>query len=187
MQKDKSLLSGAGSESDSIDLIDELNGKFVESKTKDYNQFKEKCYKIYDYVEEKESEKSKAIEFKRALTEGKINTKVRCQKQSEHLAGTKGRERRIEDDLKNRKTCSSEFYKNVDVGRLIQEHIGNGEFVWTEKREYPIEYISANKAVGIVWNCEKNKYVETERFAIVYSRKGVHAYPVKRKKEESNG
>ena len=46
-------MSGAGSESDSIDLLDKQNGKFVNIKSEGYQDFKRRCSKSIDYLEKK--------------------------------------------------------------------------------------------------------------------------------------
>ena len=150
-----------------------------------YNNTK-RFVSLQEKVEEKpflEAEARKVQGFKRALENGEINTKVRQQKQDEHIPGTKARKRRIEQDKASGKDPSSEFKDGIDVSKIISDNIGKGKIVFNKKHIHPKEFINYSKVVGYVWDRNKEKYVPTKRFEVVYSKDGVHAYPVKEIKE----
>lgn len=121
----------------------------------------------------------KAADFRKALAEGKINLKVRKQKQEQHIAGTAARKRREEQEKENGE-YSTFFYAGTDVGALLAELYGTGTIEFkSEKSEFPKEYISLAKPIGMAYNYGIKKYVDVARIAIHYSNGGVHAYPVK--------
>lgn len=121
----------------------------------------------------------KADDFKKALAEGNINLKVRKQKQDQHIAGTAERLKR-EQREKESGEYSTFFYEGTDVGALLSGLYGTGMIEFkSEKAEYPKEYISLEKPVGMAYNYGTKKYVDVAKVAIHYSSSGVHAYPVK--------
>lgn len=121
----------------------------------------------------------KADDFKKALAAGNINLKVRKQKQDQHIAGTAERLKR-EQREKESGEYSTFFYEGTDVGALLSGLYGTGMIEFkSEKAEYPKEYISLEKPVGMAYNYGTNKYVDVAKVAIHYSSSGVHAYPVK--------
>jgi len=122
--------------------------------------------------------------FKDDLVNGRINLKLRAQKQREHIAGTKERERRKEQDAKN-KIPSSEFFENIDIKMLSEKYKGTGTLVFGINRKLPVEYIEADTFIGQVWSDKQQAFVKTKRFAIVYSKAGLHMYPVEERKNES--
>ena len=120
-----------------------------------------------------------AAAFKKDLKDGNVNLGVRKQKQNEHVAGTKERERRVERDNETGRK-SSFFYEGTDVEKLISGLCGTGAITYeSEKALFPVEYISLDKPVGQVYNVGEEKYVDVARIAIKYGSKGVHAYPAK--------
>ena len=131
-----------------------------------------------------DAESKKVEVFKQALANGEINTKIRKQKQDEHIPGTKARERRLETDKNNNSTPSSEFKEGIDVKKLVTESVGKGELVFRKKHTYPNEFVTCKHTIGYAWNTGKQKYVSTRRLQITYSNKGIHAFPVKKLREE---
>ncbi len=166
-------------EEDIITKFDGESGQIVNIAAKDYKDFVKNYYETLDKNAEISKNVKKVERFQKELASGKINTNVRSQKQGEHVSGTNARKRRIENDIINGKTPSSEFFSTVDVNELIKNSIGKGEIWFGRKQKYPKEFISSDSVIGIVWNAGKNSYVETKRFEIVYSKNGVHAFPVK--------
>lgn len=121
----------------------------------------------------------KADDFKKALAAGDINLKVRKQKQDQHIAGTAERLKR-EQKEKESGEYSTFFYEGTDVGALLSGLYGTGVIEFkSEKAEYPKEYISLEKPIGMAYNYGTKKYVDVAKVAIHYSSSGVHAYPVK--------
>lgn len=127
----------------------------------------------------KDANNAKANDFKRELANGAINLEIRTQKQNEHIAGTKERQRRVEREVENGKV-SSYFYEGTDVAELVKGLFGTGMIDFdSEKSLYPTEFITLEKPVGKAYNYGTGEYVDVSRIAIQYSSKGVHAYPVK--------
>ncbi len=117
--------------------------------------------------------------FKQELSDGIINTNIKWQKQREHITGTKENERRIKNDIENQKTPCSMFYDTIGVKELLSQHVGTGVIKFTKGSVYPKEYIRLDVPIGIVYNVGKNMYQKTCKMVVVYSKKGIHAYPVK--------
>lgn len=117
--------------------------------------------------------------FKQELSDGIINTNIKWQKQREHITGTKENERRIKNDIENQKTPCSMFYDTISVKELLSQHMGTGVIKFTKGSVYPKEYIRLDVPIGIVYNVGKNMYQKTCKMVVVYSKKGIHAYPVK--------
>ena len=117
--------------------------------------------------------------FKQELSDGIINTNIKWRKQREHITGTKENERRIKNDIENQKTPCSMFYDTISVKELLSQHVGTGVIKFTKGSVYPKEYIRLDVPIGIVYNVGKNMYQKTCKMVVVYSKKGIHAYPVK--------
>lgn len=162
---------------DIVTKWDGENGELVEIPAKSYGEFVKGYYKTLDKNAEMAQNVKKVELFQKSLFSGKVNTNVRPNKQKEHIAGTKLRAKRVADDQKHGKTPSSEFFATVDLDELLKKSIGKGDtMLFGRKQKYPIEFISSDTPVGIVW--DKGEYIATKRFKIVYSKEGVHAYPV---------
>lgn len=125
---------------------------------------------------------SKIIEFKKRLENGEVNTKIKWNKQKEHVLGTKEWKKRVQDDIRLGKTPASFFLKEIDYNDLIASNLGKGKIVFTnDKNLYPKEYIQYDEVIGRVFNVGTGRFEVTRRFAIHYSNKGIHAHPVKEK------
>lgn len=121
----------------------------------------------------------KAANFRTALAAGDINLKIRSQKQDQHIAGTAARLKR-EQQEKESGEHSTFFYEGTDVEALLSGLFGTGLIEFrSENAEYPKEYISLAKPIGMAYNYGTKKYVDVVKLAIHYSSSGVHAYPVK--------
>ena len=156
-----------------FDNFQDIKYNYIEQ----YQVFREKV----DTAERAKAEKQKNDDFRQRLEGGALNTNIRKQKQDEHIAGTKQRSKRIAEDQQKGTTSSSEFFSTVSVEKIVHENMGKGYLEWARKREYPIEYVDVGQVIGQVWDSGENKYVDTDRIAIVYSGKGIHAYPVKKR------
>lgn len=118
--------------------------------------------------------------FQNDLAHGKINLNIKKEKQREHICGDTKWRKRIADDLKNSNTPTSMFSGNTDIQKLVDTYAGKGKIVYRdEKQKYPIEYVTSDHVIGKVWDSGKNRYVDTKRFVIRYSNKGIHLHPVK--------
>ena len=132
-------------------------------------------------AKEQEERYNKRVEdFRKTIADGSQSLKLRKQKQREHIQGDKKWLERLKASVPERRSLPSAFYRDVDIQRLIAECAGKGTIYYPDpKRELPIEYVDAGGTVGIYFTLVKGRYVSTHRFAIVYGKKGVHAYPVK--------
>ncbi|SHM95658.1 toxin 50 [Anaerosporobacter mobilis DSM 15930] len=125
---------------------------------------------------------NKIVEFKKKLENGEVNTKIKWNKQKEHVLGSKEWKKRVQDDIRLGKTPASSFLKEIDYNELITTNLGKGKIVFTnDKNLYPKEYIQNDEVIGRVFNVGTGRYEVTRRFAIHYSNKGIHAHPVKEK------
>lgn len=149
---------------------------------KDFEKFRELKYnntEKFEAFKKKIQNREKARKFKEKLKNGEISTAVRSVKQQEHIQGTKKWKQRVRIDLESKGTAPDMFYRGVDVQQLVNDFSGKGVLEFRKNQIYPIEYISIGKPVGRYFNIGTGKYVETKRFAIRYSSKGVHLHPVK--------
>lgn len=118
--------------------------------------------------------------FKSLLNSNSINLTLKPKKQADHILGSDRWRKRLADDLKKGATPTSMFYKSVNINDLLKKYSGKGEIKFRDiKQIYPIEFVSANDYVGKVWDSGLNRYVNTKRFVIRYSKDGAHAHPVK--------
>ncbi|WHH58473.1 phage minor capsid protein [Petroclostridium sp. X23] len=129
------------------------------------------------------AESARIEAIKEKISNGEISTKIKEQKQQEHILGSKKWLNRVKMDLKNNKSPADAFFKNTDIQKLIQENAGTGIINFRKNQPYPVEFISIEGNVGVAFDFVKRKYVKTNRFAIRYSSKGVHAHPVLPRKE----
>jgi hypothetical protein len=96
------------------------------------------------------------------------------------IQGTIQRARRIKLDKEKGRTPSSYFNENINVSKLIEENIGNGELYFVSNESiYLFEYVQLDHEIGMVYNTEKGTYQSVSRIVISYSKNGTHAYPVK--------
>lgn len=120
------------------------------------------------------------MRFQDDLRTGKVDLSLRAQKQCEHILGDAKRKKRVVDALKNGKTPANMFFTDVDLNDLIKRYAGTGTIIYRgEKQNHPIEYVTVDHEIGRRWNSGLGRYVKTKRFAIVYSGRGIHLYPVK--------
>ena len=118
--------------------------------------------------------------FKALLLGHGINLTIKARKQSDHILGSDEWRKRLAEDLKNGKTPTSMFYSSVDIGDLLKKYNGKGEIIFRDKKQiYLVEFVDADSYVGKVWDSGLNRYVNTKRFVIRYSKDGVHLHPVK--------
>ena len=72
------------------------------------------------------------------------------------------------------------FARGTDVEELIRKYAGTASFesVKQDNQGTITEFITAQGVVGRAHNGTTGKYEATSRFAIRYSKKGMHAFPV---------
>lgn len=162
---------------DKTDDFEEFKKKFLSANQRDAESMKN--IGLQFFAVDHDTNARMSADFKKALANGNVNLNIRRQKQNEHIAGTKEREKRIANDGQSNRR-SSYFYEGTDVEKLVVGRFGTGRIQYdSENSEFPTEYISLEKPIGMVYNVGEGKYVNVARIAIAYSKKGVHVYPVK--------
>lgn len=181
---------------DELSLLQDRAAFFGVVKTKDFDDFKEKYLgaverertslhriglQFFAVAPQKQAEMVAA--FKQDLADGKINLRVRQQKQNEHIVGTKQRELRVKRDEAVGKK-STYFYEGTDVEALLRGLIGTGEIKYKNAKDmFPFEYIVLENPIGKAYNFGTGEWVDVKKIAIKYGVDGIHAYPVKDWKE----
>lgn len=107
-----------------------------------------------------------------------VNTKMRVQKQRQHIWNSKEFLRRVAQAQATDDPLPSVFYENVDVDALVRAHMGKGE-ADIDRHGILSEFFDADEAVGQVYLIASGTYVPTIRVCIRYSKDGWHAFPVK--------
>lgn len=131
------------------------------------------------------AESAKIEEARSNIKNGVYNLSLKTQKQQEHILGTKKWLDRVKNDISKGKSLADAFFKDIDIQALIKENSGTGIIAFKRNQIYPVEYISIEgKYIGVAFDYVARKYVKTNRFAIRYSSKGVHAHPVLPRKED---
>ena len=105
------------------------------------------------------------------------NLTVRRQVQNRHIEGTKKYQQYVEV-LENKGLKPSKLNSDVDVQALVKEFHSEGKYYPNPKDGSPREIVDVGKIVGQYWDKEKQKFVDTSIVMIVYSKKGVHIYPI---------
>lgn len=122
----------------------------------------------------------KELSFKTLLSKNAVNLTVKLKKQLEHTLGSSQWLKRLAKDLKEGATPTSMFYSKVNVEELVKKYSGKGDITFRDSKQiFPIEFVTAKDFIGKVWDSGANRYVNTKRFAIRYSKDGVHLHPVK--------
>lgn len=117
--------------------------------------------------------------FNRILVAGQaVNTKMRMQKQRQHIWNSKEFTRRTEQARTKNTSMPSAFYESVDIETLVLAHMGKGTPVIGVDGTVS-EYFSAEEHIGMVYLTAAGTYAETSRVCIRYSKDGWHAFPVK--------
>lgn len=81
-------------------------------------------------------------------------------------------------EIANGKNPKSFLFKNVDVQKLVDTYSRKDNLVYRKKSIYPIEYVTCDNIIGKTFDKKFGKYINARRIAIVYSKRGVHVYPV---------
>lgn len=179
-------------DSDELDTLKDRAAFFGIDKTKDLNDFKEKYLGavkseqaslsrigLQFFAVPKDTHEKMVAAFKKDLADGKINLRVRQQKQNEHIAGTKQRELRVKRDEAAGK-MSTYFYEGTDVEALLSGLIGTGRIEYKNAKDlFPFEYLTLEKPIGKAYNFGTGEWLDVTKIAIKYGVDGIHAYPVK--------
>lgn len=108
----------------------------------------------------------------------KLDTKIKKSKQDEHILGTKRWLSESKKEIANGKAPKSFLFKDIDAQKLVDTYYGKGKLSYRKGNPYPIEYVTCDNIIGKTFDKKVGKYEYTQRIAIVYSKKGVHIYPV---------
>lgn len=117
------------------------------------------------------------------LPDDNYNLTVRRQVQNRHIAGTKEHQAYLER-LKDSGFKPSFLLPTVDVARLVRDFHKKGTYDPNPKDGSPREIVDVGEVVGKYWNNRTAQYEETTFIEIVYSKSGVHIYPIFPRKKE---
>lgn len=158
--------------------------EFIRQTGQQRDYFREQNYATKNILTSKEEKsiiiKGKVDVFLEKLNNGEINLKIKKDKQKQHIRSSKEWKKRIQADITNGDTPTSAFYEKTDIQSLVDKYSGTGIIHFNDTKQlYPVEYVDAECCIGIVWDSGREKFVNTKRFAIRYSKKGVHLHPSK--------
>ena len=126
---------------------------------------------INELTEQLNSTPEKAKEIMTdAIKTGKINLKLREQKQRQHIEGTL----EYKQAVKNGKSPS---ILTQDANKLIKIHAGKGQLLFNKGKWTQTERFMHDGIIGEYINNQKGKRYKTQNGRIHYSNKGVHIVP----------
>ncbi|WP_352420742.1 phage minor capsid protein [Proteiniborus sp.] len=143
-----------------------------------------KDLKIHEEELNKKELDDKIKEARGKILSGEYNLNVREQKQQEHILGTEQWVNRVKSTIKQGRIPQSAFDRNINIQEIIDKYKGTGVIEFRGKDVFPREYVNAEREIGVFFSDKLNTYVRTNRIAIHYSSKGIHAYPVSNSKGE---
>lgn len=156
-----------------------LLGSNAPDNLEDFQKIKYNKDGSFEQLQEAYRNEKKVVSFKEKLKNGEVNLTIKSQKQQEHIQGTKKWRQRVKQDLEAKGTAPDMFYKETNVSELVKMYSGTGKIEFRKGQQFPIEYISSQDKIGKAFDLGAGKYIDTKRFAIRYSSKGVHLHPVK--------
>jgi len=118
------------------------------------------------------------------IPDGNYNLAIRRQVQNRHIPGTMEHERYVES-LKDAGIAPSVFYEDVDIKTLITEFHRKGVYDPAHDGSTR-EYVDVGRYIGKYWDLDADRLIDTTFIKIVYSKKGVHAYPIRPKRKEGD-
>ena len=98
------------------------------------------------------------------------NLTIRRQVQNRHIEDTAEYQQYVEK-LEEKGLKPSKLNSDVDIQALIREFHGKGKYYPNPKDNSPREIVEVGKIVGQYWDMEKQKFVDTRKVMIVYSKK----------------
>lgn len=116
--------------------------------------------------------------IKQRVPINEVNKSIRVRKQQQHILGTVDWLNESKKAVGKGMSPKSALYKNVDPQDIIDKFSGKGKIRYTNKSNYPEEFIDVGKNIGITYDKKLGKYVPTSRVQIVYSKDGAHVFPV---------
>ena len=112
------------------------------------------------------------------LPDGEYNLTIRRQVQNRHIEGTKEYQQYVER-LSATGFKPSKIFVDVNVNEVITKFHGKGIYDPNPKDNSPREIVDTGQIIGQYWNIEEKGYIDTSFVEIVYSKKGIHIYPVR--------
>jgi hypothetical protein len=107
----------------------------------------------------------------------KYSHEIKRELQDRHRQGTKERSAYEKSCRENGKLPPSYF--TADIEREVLSKLGSGRVYFQEgNSEHPREAIRLDRPIGKVWSREKKRMVDTGTVTVVYSKGGIHFYPV---------
>ena len=119
---------------------------------------------------------------KTKILDGTYSSRIDTRKQAKHIYGSKAFQQETKAALLAKAKGDKYYmpsYFNVDenLQQLVNAHKGTGAIVKRKGSEFPWEDIKMDRIIGTAWDRKQEKYVDTNIFTIVYSRRGVHIFP----------
>jgi len=118
---------------------------------------------------------------------GEYSTKVIKSLQHGHKKDTKLFNKKVQLYQKNpeKYTMPSILNDNENAQELVDLYGETAEnYMHKGSKVFPRKDVKMDRIIGQYWNDDMQKYVDTDTFTIIYSKKGVHIYPKKPKQEE---
>ena len=118
-------------------------------------------------------------EERRKIRGGGYSLEISPQKQARHVEGTKEYERYCEKAWEKYGKKPSVLYGGLEKAQeLVDKYAGTGKIEHKDGTIHPVETVEAQEPVGKYWDLKAERYVETHRLRLRYTRKDVHCYPV---------
>lgn len=109
------------------------------------------------------------------IPDGDYNLKIRPQVQKRHIEGTKEYQK-YEAQL-SEQNLKPGIMTYANLQGLVNKYSGKGE-IQIKKDGSKLETVVTDTIIGKYWNYQRQEYLDTKAFKIVYSKKGTHVYPV---------
>ena len=112
------------------------------------------------------------------ILDGSYPGRVIQGRQNKHIDGTREFEQKCKS-MEIESPGSKPAILTVNAQMLVDKYKGTGNILPGRGSPYPpVETINADFIIGRTWVKTLFKYVDTKRFKIMYSSKGVHVVPV---------
>ncbi len=126
--------------------------------------------------------------FKKALKNGYVNTKIEVSQQQKHQ-GTKAWKNQVKQAMQSngKQTPKSRLFRSVDPQEIVNQYSGTGILNTKKKNKCVDEYITLPYIVGKTFDKESGKYIGTHRVQIKYTKNGTHVFPVRESEKNEMG
>jgi len=121
---------------------------------------------------------------RRKILDGVYPSRIVRGRQNKHIEGTREFGQNCAK-LNRLSPGSRPAILTADAQMLVDKYKGTGLIIeGSGGSAFPREEINAERIIGKTWVKSLQKYVDTRRFKIIYSSKGVHIVPVSEYKKE---